>query len=190
MTFGHGGNVYEVARRLGCQPSNIIDMSSDINPLGPPPGMLDFLKARLPRITRLPEIDSRETITCFADYLGIEPEQLVIGNGTTQFIFSLPRILGVGNAVILGPTYPDYEDALNRCRIPCATYLSDEVEGFRPDLERLCREVEGADTIYRCNPNNPTGVLIPPGDLRDLCQAHPRINQTTEPESLTGRIAC
>ncbi len=28
MTLEHGGNIYEVARLLGCQPSDIIDMSS------------------------------------------------------------------------------------------------------------------------------------------------------------------
>ncbi len=32
MTFGHGGNIYEVARQLNCRPSDIIDMSSNINP--------------------------------------------------------------------------------------------------------------------------------------------------------------
>jgi hypothetical protein len=29
MTFGHGGNIYEVARRYNCRPSDIIDMSSN-----------------------------------------------------------------------------------------------------------------------------------------------------------------
>ena len=32
MIFGHGGNIYEAARQLNCQPSDIIDMSSNINP--------------------------------------------------------------------------------------------------------------------------------------------------------------
>jgi threonine-phosphate decarboxylase len=86
MTFGHGGNIYEVARQHGCRPSDIVDMSSNINPLGPPPGMLEFLKDRLGKITRLPEIDNQETIQYFADYLGIEPDRLLVGNGTTQFI--------------------------------------------------------------------------------------------------------
>ena len=33
ITFGHGGNIYEVARQYKCRPSDIIDMSSNINPL-------------------------------------------------------------------------------------------------------------------------------------------------------------
>ena len=43
MLGGHGGNIYEMARRLGCTPSEFIDMSSNINPLGPPPGLVNYL---------------------------------------------------------------------------------------------------------------------------------------------------
>ena len=53
MLGGHGGNIYEMARRLGCAQSEVIDMSSNINPLGPPPGLLEYLKANMEAITRL-----------------------------------------------------------------------------------------------------------------------------------------
>ena len=43
MLGGHGGNIYEMARRLGCAQSEVIDMSSNINPLGPPPGLINYL---------------------------------------------------------------------------------------------------------------------------------------------------
>jgi len=47
MLKGHGGNSIELARQLGCSPHEIIDMSSNINPLGPPPGLIKYLKKRL-----------------------------------------------------------------------------------------------------------------------------------------------
>ncbi len=47
MIHGHGGNIFEIARQLGCSPEDIIDMSSNINPLGPPPGLMDYLKDHL-----------------------------------------------------------------------------------------------------------------------------------------------
>ncbi len=47
MLHGHGGNISAVARRFGLKPSEIIDMSSNINPLGPPEGLMDFLKDNL-----------------------------------------------------------------------------------------------------------------------------------------------
>ena len=66
MLDGHGGNIYETARLLGCAPSKIIDMSSNINPLGPPTGLLDFLRKNIDAVTFLPEVDSREITTHFA----------------------------------------------------------------------------------------------------------------------------
>ena len=117
MTFGHGGNIYEVARRYGRRPSDIIDMSSNINPLGPPPGLIEFLHDNMAKITRLPEVDNQETIKHFAGFLAIEPERLLVGNGTTQFIYSMPRALGIKNPIVIGPTYSDYQDALNRDHI-------------------------------------------------------------------------
>ena len=34
MKRGHGGNIYEIARQINCRPAEIIDVSSNINPLG------------------------------------------------------------------------------------------------------------------------------------------------------------
>ena len=53
MINGHGGNIYDIARRLGCAPSEIVDMSSNVNPLGLPPGLTAYLKENLNVITVL-----------------------------------------------------------------------------------------------------------------------------------------
>ena len=50
MIKGHGGNIYDLAERLNCDASEIIDMSSNINPLGPLPGLLEFLKENIGKI--------------------------------------------------------------------------------------------------------------------------------------------
>ena len=175
MTFGHGGNIYEMARRLNCRPAEIIDMSSNINPLGPPAGLLEFLKENMGKITRLPEIDNRETIKYFADFLDTDPERLLAGNGTTQFIYSIPRVLASKSPVIIGPTYSDYQDSLNRNRIHASMLSSPEANGFQPDLERIANCLDRFDTVYLCNPNNPTGVLIEHDKLYQLCQSHPEV---------------
>ena len=43
MIQGHGGNVAALAAQLGCRPEAIVDMSSNINPLGSLPGLIDHL---------------------------------------------------------------------------------------------------------------------------------------------------
>ena len=176
MLIGHGGNIYAMAKKLGCQPSDIIDMSSNVNPMGPPSGLIDFLKGKMGFVTALPEADSRHAAESFAAYAGIDPARVLAGNGSSQFIYSAPLCLKSKNALILGPTYSDYEDA---CRLHGATVrfaYSRASEQFIPDFDRLSEQAETADTIFICNPNNPTGVLIPREKLLAFCQSRP--NQT------------
>jgi threonine-phosphate decarboxylase len=174
MTFGHGGNIHALARQLNCSPADILDLSSNINPLGPPPGMMDFLGRQLKTISRLPEIDGRQTAELFADYSGVPSDRLVAGNGTTQFIYAIPRVMQSKQALIVGPTYSDYADACDRNRTARQTFLTPEAGDFVPDWDRLRHAARQFDTVFICNPNNPTGVLLPYPKLHHLSSACPR----------------
>jgi threonine-phosphate decarboxylase len=174
MLDGHGGNIYETARRFGCSQNEILDMSSNINPLGHPPGLLDFLKCNLSTVNRLPEVDSRETIEAFADFLELQSDRMLAGNGTTQFIYALPLVLGARKALILGPTYSDYGDACKMNRVPASMVIASEADNFKPDMGQLAKSLASADTVFVCNPNNPTGSLIFRRDLEKICRDHPQ----------------
>jgi len=176
MLDGHGGNIYETARLLGCAPSEIIDMSSNINPLGPPTGLLDFLRKNIDAVTFLPEVDSREITTHFARHFDLAPDRLLTGNGTTQFIYMIPHVLETGGAIILGPTFTDYADACRMHNVLPTMMTADESDDFRPDICRLKQKIDGANTVFICNPNNPTGALIPRDELEWLCRTHPGTN--------------
>ena len=175
MLSGHGGNIYEVARHHGCSPQEIIDMSSNINPLGPPPGLLKYLKDDIMKSTRLPEVDSGETIRRFSNYLGIDSDRILAGNGTTQFIYTIPQALRAKRALVLGPTYSDYADACNLHHVPSSMLIAAESSNFRLDLGHIEKKISGADTVFLCNPNNPTGVHIAAADLKRLCNRYPQI---------------
>jgi threonine-phosphate decarboxylase len=175
MISGHGGNIHELGRRLGCRPADITDLSSNVNPLGPPPGLREFLAEQLDTITALPEVDNRGTIRSYAEFLGVPTDRILTGNGTTQFIYSIPRGLAVKEALILGPTYSDYADACRLHGVPPRFCLSLEQQSFRPDIDRLEKQIGTADTVFICNPNNPTGALIAAGEIERLCRRHPQV---------------
>lgn len=176
MIYGHGGNIYEVARLFNCRPSEIIDMSSNINPLGPPPGLLQHLKNNLGTITRLPEVDACITVKRFGSFIGVDSNRLLAGNGTTQFIYAIPRILETRNALIIGPTYSDYGDACRLQGIPHTFHMADESNEFNPDIDQIEKKLAKVDTVFICNPNNPTGALIPAEALGNLCRSQPQKN--------------
>lgn len=175
MIKGHGGNIHELARKLGCEIDEIIDMSSNVNPLGPPEGLIDHLRACLNDITFLPQADAAGIVRAFALCHDLSAERVLAGNGTTQFIYSIPLALKSRRALILGPTYADYGDACATHDVPCQFLMADENREFAPDLDAAARSaaLALADTIFICNPNNPTGALIPADDLADLCRSHP-----------------
>jgi threonine-phosphate decarboxylase len=157
---GHGGNVLELARRLGCNPADICDMSSNVNPLGPLPELMAHLHRRLDLIQALPEVDAAAMTAAFADASGLAPDEVLAGNGSTELIYLLPRILTPPRAVVVGPTYADYADACHLAGVPVAHVTADAHEAFASPLGRLKDALKPGDLVFVCNPNNPTGVLV------------------------------
>lgn len=175
MLQGHGGNIYELAERLGRPLSEIIDMSSNVNPFPPLTGLVNHLKDKIHTINALPEVDARSIAHSFAARYDITPDQVIAGNGTTQFIYAIPQVLSTRRSLIIGPTYSDYADA---CKLHGVRYdflITEESAGFSPDIETLIEHVKGYDTVFICNPNNPTGVLLDIADLQGLCRTHPHV---------------
>ncbi|MDA8140084.1 MAG: aminotransferase class I/II-fold pyridoxal phosphate-dependent enzyme [Desulfobacteraceae bacterium] len=173
MIHGHGGNIYALALKLGCRPEEIMDVSSNINPLGPPPGLMVYLKDHLPSICALPEVDSKTAVTQMASLLNLDPESLLAGAGTTQFIYAMFAALRSRKVLIVGPTYADYADACRMQHLEPNYYTAEKDQCFEPDMAALTQQAGDYDTVIICNPNNPTGVLIPRSSLLNLCRCHP-----------------
>lgn len=175
MITGHGGNIHEIAARFGCAPSDIIDMSSNVNPLGPLPGLVEYLKQHLSVIESLPQADAKAINESFACRYGIVPEKTLAGNGTTQFIYAIPKVVDSRKTLILGPAYSDYADACKMHDVPFAFAMAQDSNGFHHDMDQLEKQLYQFDTVFICNPNNPTGVLTSGEILKNLCHKYPHI---------------
>jgi threonine-phosphate decarboxylase len=156
----HGGNVKEVAAQLGWDAGRLIDFSVNLNPLGPPPQLADNLIAQA-ALTAYPEPYSRGMAEAGAAWLGVQPEQLIFANGAVELIYLLVQALAPEVALIPGPTFADYAEAVHinggRVKQLRLSYLT----GFCPTLRYLERAARGAGLVFLCNPNNPTGNLLP-----------------------------
>jgi len=147
MLNGHGGNIYTLAQRLECAPSDIIDMSSNINPLDPLPGLVEFIVNNIRAITALPQVDAKSATQAFAARYGINPEHVIAGNGTTQFIYTIPQVLETKRALILGPTYADYADACNMHNVRYDYMMAEETSDFRLDVDAVIEQIKDHDTV-------------------------------------------
>jgi threonine-phosphate decarboxylase len=172
----HGGNIYEMGQRYKLRPEAILDFSSNINPLGPSPRVLRALRSHLRWISRYPEINAATLTRDLARVHGLPEETLVVGNGSTALIYRLPTVLRAKTALVLHPTFSEYERAfgLGGCRVD--VLLRAEAQGFRPPWQRLFEALRrGYDAVMLCNPNNPTGDVIDPAELCEFVEEAGRL---------------
>ena len=151
----------------------IIDMSSNLNPLGPPKNLQAWIMEKRSAIESLPEPDAASMCQGFAQYHGIDPREVMAGNGTTWFIYTIPQALGARRAVIAGPTYSDYQDGCAMHQIEYVHCLAHKEQNFQWDMDRISQQAGESDLVFICNPNNPTGTLIPREALVEMVLKHP-----------------
>jgi len=173
MSKAHGGNIIATAKQLSCRISDLIDMSSNLSPFAPTPDLIETLHGRLDEIAYLPETDSESLCALYAARHDLTRNQVLAGNGTTEYIFSIPTVAGVKRGVIVNPTYSDYHLASARAGLETTSFPLRAADDFQLDLERLSHTLKGNELVFICNPNNPTGVLVPTARLYELVCSHP-----------------
>ena len=157
----HGGDIYGRLVTL--------DVSVNTNPLGPPPGVVRAVVDAAQLLDRYPDPHCRRLVAALADREGVPEEAVLCGAGAAELIFSFCAALRPRTALELAPTFSEYAAALAAagCRVErCAL---EEEQGFAL-TEKLLEELErkSCEVVFLCNPNNPTGRLIPPALLESI----------------------
>ena len=169
MKNDHGGNIIEFSINYRGDPANIIDFSANINPLGCPSPVREILITALDSILNYPEVNSSELTTGLSEYHGITQDHILVGNGSTEFIYLIPIVFKPKRALIVIPAFSEYEKALQMVGCEVSYFQTAPEIGFSIDVRALCsRAREGFDIVYMCNPANPTGILTSKEDIRSI----------------------
>ncbi len=155
----HGGDILSVAGQLDCPVDELSDLSSNLSPFGLIPGLTEELANHLGDIAFLPEIDNGSLVRAFEKKHQLQAGQVLAGNGTTEFIFALPEISSCERALIVTPTYSDYQRACDKAGVKVSNFELDSENDFNLDLEQLKKHLSGGELVFICNPNNPTGHM-------------------------------
>jgi threonine-phosphate decarboxylase len=162
----HGGNVSEVSRFYGFDEQDIIDFSASINPLGYPSGLKEKIMEEFDSVLNYPDIESHDLVSGLSDYHGISPDCILVGNGSTEFIYLIPMVFKPGRALIVTPAFSEYEKGLSLAGADVHYFPTTQETGFDIDIAALCSRLgDGFDVLYLCNPANPAGVLTPKTDV-------------------------
>jgi len=173
MTERHGGNLLSIALSSGKPVGEILDFSANINPLGPPEGFRPLISSRTGDLVHYPDPECTDLVAAFSVRYGVSPEEVLMGNGSTELLFVLPRLLGKGRALIPCPAYLDYARAAELSGLAVERLPLREEAGFAPDLAAIGALLRGDEILFLGRPNNPTGRMIPAAALRELAVRHP-----------------
>ena len=162
----HGGNIYRFER----EGKEVLDFSSNINPLGVPQKFIDIAKENFDKLTNYPDpyyIELREKI---GEHNSVTKENIIVGNGATEILFLYMRAVKPKKVLLLAPCFVEYERALKSVGAQIEYFELKEKNNFYPDIQTLKKKLEGQhyDLFLFCNPNNPTGQLIKFDDVKDL----------------------
>ncbi len=157
----HGGDIWEASRRAGKSPGEILDFSSSVNPFGLPKKAASAVKDGLRYASPYPDPASFSLRQALSIFHAIDPNDIVPGNGSTELIYALPRVLRPERALVVEPAFSEYRNSLELSGCRTESLVLREEEGFRLDLDRFDRKVKrGYGAVYVANPSNPAGALI------------------------------
>lgn len=166
----HGSNpryIYE-AMKLPI-PDELIDLSANINPLGPPSVLKERWANYFERIGDYPDPNVNSLREVISEKEKVPKEVILIGNGGAELISLLGRMLARKNVLIIQPTFSEYEQAClaNDCQI----FYHQLDESWDLNIEALVKKLKKIDAVFLCNPNNPTGLCFPYETVLHLVEA-------------------
>jgi len=172
--YEHGGNVKKLAEAAGCPAEEILDFSANINPLGPPRWLSSLISSQADSLlAHYPDPDCRSLVKAIANRYSIPEEEILIGNGSTELLYLLPRAASVSRAIIPVPSYTDYLKASYLAGLSVEIIPLEEESEFKLDLAAIEARLQGNELVVLGQPNNPTGCVVDPNSLRFLASRHP-----------------
>ncbi|MGS0680090.1 histidinol-phosphate transaminase [Shewanella sp. 125m-7] len=151
--------IYQSARRIGGQGDIWINANES-----------PFNNSQLEGINRYPECQPPALISAYSEYSGVTRDSIISSRGADEAIELLIRafcIPGLDSIATFGPTYGMYAISAKTFNIGVkALSLTDDFQ-LPSDYQS---QVNGAKLVFICNPNNPTGSIIPKSKIIEVIE--------------------
>jgi histidinol-phosphate aminotransferase len=155
-----GKPIEETARELGCEPSEIIKLASNENPLGPSPKAIEAMRDAIENAHLYPDGGAFYLRNAIAQKLDVTPDHILLGNGSNEIIELLAHaFLERGDAILTS------EHAFVAYKIIARVFGAQTIEApsrdYGHDLDAMLGAItDRTELIFIANPNNPTGTLL------------------------------
>jgi len=152
---------------------NMTKLASNENPSEPSGKVIEAMKKAATTINRYPDPFCYYLKKALSEELSVQPENLVIGNGSNEIIqFILRAFLNEGEEVIISePSFLIYEIAT---KVVNGTPVTVPLKNFKHDLEAIRGAItEKTKLIFIDNPNNPTGRSVGEAEVEGFFEKLP-----------------
>ena len=139
----------------------LIKLDAMENPFSMPDDLRKKWAARLAEvdINRYPDAEMLDLRSKIAKHEGVEPEQVLLGNGSDEIIQMILIATVPGTCVVPGPTFVMYNLVSQWLKRPVATVpLAEDFTMKEEHFMQVCAR-EKAEVAFLACPNNPTGNL-------------------------------
>ncbi|GBD08178.1 Histidinol-phosphate aminotransferase [Candidatus Thermoflexus japonica] len=161
LTYSMSVSPEDLAAAYGVAPDRLIRLHANENVYGPSPRVYAALARGAWH--QYPDPQGRALRRALAEYTGLSPEWIALGNGADDVIDLLARLLvGPGRtALIVEPTFEMYALSVRWHGGKVLTLHRDEA--FRISLAELLEAVRRhrPAAVFLASPNNPDGALLP-----------------------------
>lgn len=165
--YEHGGNIHKISRDLKDE-RKLIDFSANINPLGPPEWVRPLLSRNIENLIHYPDPDNTDFVNAISSQSGINPEEIVVANGTTELLYTIMRVVECSRVVVPVPSYVDYLQAAEQGGKDIVTIPLREQDDFNVNIEEIISTAQPGDLVVLATPNNPTGNSVDRNELLKL----------------------
>lgn len=167
-SLSHGGNLLFASKEFNRD--EFLDFSSNINPMGVPEEFKKLIINNIEKLSSYPNIDYIELKKDIANYIGVEERFILPTNGATEAIYLILQNLKFKKVLMPVPSFSEYDNACRNFDIDVEYYFTKEEEDFKINIDELKEIISDGevDSVFLCNPNNPTSQLINRNDLLNL----------------------
>ncbi|MFW2364826.1 MAG: cobyric acid synthase [Desulforhopalus sp.] len=171
--FEHGGNIHKMIRNSGDEGGELLDFSANINPLGPPEWLRPLVSSQLEKLIHYPDPENTDFVGAIVESTGVDPDQVVVANGTTELLYTLLRLIDCHRVLVPVPSYVDYIKAAELGGQAVELFPLLEKDDFELDCQRLAEQIKPGDLVIIATPNNPTGKTVDQVKLQILVRDFP-----------------
>ncbi|HJL62525.1 MAG TPA: aminotransferase class I/II-fold pyridoxal phosphate-dependent enzyme, partial [Pseudomonadales bacterium] len=156
----------------GLNPDEIIDFSASVNPLGCPEDVHKVILQRFDDIKNYPDSECRNLRKAIADKVSCNDSNIIVGNGSNELFYLIPRPMKPKYGVLLQPTFSEFKDALSSANVEVVELANNDGNFplINTNLSNLMNIEDGM--VFLCNPNNPTGQLTLKSDILELIKGN------------------